>query len=473
MILNYTKHFDNHSNTTLIAIETNVTKRIPPEDVDTWKYYLGILNVLISISFVCDCILLMFISFNLARHVCCLLKIKKKDNSEKSDKKNICILNYVTIAFIYHQALVDLLRMVYFLLYINNLKLREWQRNNENELMTMNTFLNNNNLLSKYCFQIATFYSILTMVTLINILAIFISETCRFYDLKLDSNDSSNICCVLFGILLIWLSSLIIISSIMLIGISSSAAPNHCHDYTKNESPDYSQSQFTKYQEYIATTTMTRTFVINFVWLIVIFVVMSIVIFYSRSLFKELNSLNYRHHRISIYALYHPNRSTSFQQRHFLIVKQTSRRLVVLFTLIIIFCLTWFPNFSIIIINTFLKDFSSLNRAASHFCSIFWLMNPCFNSFIFAYFVIKENSEHYELNLYDDEDGGKCTKLNNIFLFIVRKLRIFKKTSISSFDDSNKNNETAELQAFRSTREFEEFHLKIGEMRDKNDDFEK
>ena len=445
---NSTNILNNESN--LNKLEYSTSKMVII--IDSWKHYLRFLNIFISLSFLCNLALLAFIIFNLARYVCCLNINKRR---KESDKKYNCILNYVTLAFIFHQAFIDLFRMLYFLFYINNLKLNNWQKNVESEIID---YLNNN-FLSKYCFYIASLYSILTMVTLINTLAIFISETCRFYDLKLDSNDSSNICCVLFGIMLIWLSSLIIISSIMMVGIASSAAPNQCDDYITKNNPHYSQSQL-EYQQLIATTTTTRSFVINFVWLLVILIVMSLVVFYSRSLFKELNSLNYRHHRISIYALYQPNRSQSFQQRHFFIVKHTSKRLVVLFGLILVFCLSWLPNFCVNIVNIFLKNNSNFMIAASLFCSILWLMNPCFNVFVFTFFVIKTDSEDY--SFLDENDNGVFNKFTNLFSFIIGKGENYNRNkSKSIFDDiDGNNNELTELQLLN--KPFDEVKLKVG-----------
>ena len=448
MMANSTAIFYNETNKTLLEYSKSKMVII----IGSWKHYLRFLNIFISLSFLCNLALLAFIIFNLARYVCCLNINKRR---KESDKKYNCILNYVTLAFIFHQAFIDLFRMLYFLFYINNLKLNNWQKNVESEIID---YLNNN-FLSKYCFYIASLYSILTMVTLINTLAIFISETCRFYDLKLDSNDSSNICCVLFGIMLIWLSSLIIISSIMMVGIASSAAPNQCDDYITKNNPHYSQSQL-EYQQLIATTTTTRSFVINFVWLLVILIVMSLVVFYSRSLFKELNSLNYRHHRISIYALYQPNRSQSFQQRHFFIVKHTSKRLVVLFGLILVFCLSWLPNFCVNIVNIFLKNNSNFMIAASLFCSILWLMNPCFNVFVFTFFVIKTDSEDY--SFLDENDNGVFNKFTNLFSFIIGKGENYNRNkSKSIFDDiDGNNNELTELQLLN--KPFDEVKLKVG-----------
>ena len=445
---NSTNILNNESN--LNKLEYSTSKMVII--IDSWKHYLRFLNIFISVSFLCNLALLTYIIFNLARYVWCF-----KKNKKTSDKKYNCILNYVTLAFIFHQAFIDLFRMLYFLFYINNLKFNNWQKKDEPEIID---YLNNN-FLSKYCFYIASLYSILTMVTLINTLAIFISETCRFYDLKLDSNDSSNICCVLFGIMLIWLSSLIIISSIMMIGIASSAAPNQCDDYIAKNAPHHSQSQL-EYQKLISITTITRSFVINFVWLIVILIIMSLIVFYSHSLFKELNSLNYRHHRISIYALYQPNRSQSFQQRHFFIVKHTSKRLVVLFGLIIVFCLSWLPNFFANIVNIFLKNNNNFIIAASLFCSILWLMNPCFNVFVFIYFLIKTDSESY--NFLDENDDGVFNKITNLFSFIVAKAENSnRRQSNSIFEDTDGNNNTLTELQFSSKRvPFEEIKLKVG-----------
>ena len=160
---------------------------------------------------------------------------EKRENANKRKQKTQIYSNYVTYAFIGHQILVDFIRIIYSLLYSNRLY-AEYRLNvilNQDE--TTNSFeshLNNdtslilNNFYEKYCTPIASFYSVLTMVTIVNILTILISETCRFYDLKLNSSDTSNFCCVLFGILLIWISSLIIISSLMLVGVADSVIYN-------------------------------------------------------------------------------------------------------------------------------------------------------------------------------------------------------------------------------------------------------
>lgn len=130
-----------------------------------------------------------------------------------------------------------------------------------------------------YCIQMASFYSVLTMVTIVNILTILISETCRFYDLKLNSSDTSNYCCVLFGILLIWTSSLIIISSLMLVGVADSAAPTWKCNLAESEST-------------------TRSLVINVVWFFLVTFIILISFSYSFSLYKELRKIDHEDNRL-------------------------------------------------------------------------------------------------------------------------------------------------------------------------------
>jgi hypothetical protein len=428
--------------------------------INNWKHYLRLLNILIIISFLCDCILLIYLILNSIHRHCCFL-IKNKKNKISNNTKHF-IINYVTLAFISHQAFIDLLRIIYCLLYLNNLNFHD-PNNRENYLITFLT----DNIYTKYCFQIATFYSILTMVTLVNTLAIFISETCRFYDLKLNSNDTSNVCCVLFGVMLIWLSSLIIISSIMLIGIADSAAPNQCNEYIMQSSPQYTQSQYQleQYHKLIATTTTTRTFVINFVWLFIVFVIIGVVIFYTKSLYKELHSLDYKHHRISIYALYQPKQklqtNAGFQRRHFIIVKQTSKRLLILFALVLIFCVTWFPNFLLIILSSFLKN-SNLIRGVSLFCSVFWLFNPCFNAYVFIYFLIKERKN--EKIYYDDDvdEYNFCDLFSRLLdsFKMKKEAKILKRTSLSFIE--MQSDVASGSQSMNNHVDFEALQTKVG-----------
>lgn len=144
---------------------------------------------------------------------------------------------------------------------------------------------NVNSFYERYCMQMASFYSVLTMVTIVNILTILISETCRFYDLKLNSSDTSNYCCVLFGILLIWTSSLIIISSLMLVGVADSAAPTW-----KCSASDSGAAEST-----------TRSLVINVVWFFLVAFVITISFSYSFSLYKELRKIDYADKRLPFY----------------------------------------------------------------------------------------------------------------------------------------------------------------------------
>ena len=277
--------------------------------------------------------------------------------------------NYVTFAFVFHQVVIDLIRLTYSYFYANSMEIESKSpydslTREEPAIDASAGSIHMEILYKKHCVRMALGYSVLNMVTIINILSILISETCRFYDLKLSSTDTSNYCCILFGIILIWISSLIIISSLMLVGVADSAAPTwHCNLY---------ESEST-----------TRFLVINIVWFMVIMFIVIISFFYSCSLYKELSSLDYSHHRLSIFTANHFTMSAkpnaSFLNRHLRIVGETSKRLVFFISLIVIFCLTFIPNF----VMTMLKNVLDSNVSLEPFNLIFSIWNqtnPTLNS---------------------------------------------------------------------------------------------
>ena len=136
-----------------------------------------------------------------------LLKLKKQNSNETPRKPRN---NYVTFAFVFHQVLIDFVRIFYCCFYSNGVevdskKVYDFEAKRELIVNATSNSVFMYNFYQKYCVQMALVYSVLNMVTIINILTILISETCRFYDLKLSSSDTSNYCCVLFGIILIWM----------------------------------------------------------------------------------------------------------------------------------------------------------------------------------------------------------------------------------------------------------------------------
>lgn len=308
--------------------------------------------------------------------------------------------NYVTYAFVFHQTLVDLMRLVYCIFYANNVffdyKKYLLIRDNldlitgtnllEQEQTILKNYSSNDlsyqfsSLYENYCIQMASFYSVLTMVTIVNILTILISETCRFYDLKLNSSDTSNYCCVLFGILLIWTSSLIIISSLMLVGVADSAAPTWKCNLAETEST-------------------TRSLVINVVWFFLVAFVVLISFSYSYSLYKELKKIDTEDSRFSLYTI---NASlmafkSELLERQIKIVKQTKKRLFILVMLIVIYCVTFVPNF----VTTILKNtlYASTNaddhiRPFNLIFSILALANPTLNSLVLLFLCVKSDDNY-------------------------------------------------------------------------------
>lgn len=263
-----------------------------------------------------------------------------------------------------------------------------------------------NAIYERYCIQMASFYSVLTMVTIVNILTILISETCRFYDLKLNSSDTSNYCCVLFGILLIWTSSLIIISSLMLVGVADSAAPTW-----KCPAAESGASEST-----------TRSLVINVVWFFLVAFVIFISFSYSFSLYKELRKIETFDNRFAMrrffvginflilinlfvllilrFTLYTINASlmafkSDLIERQIKIVKQTKKRLIILIMLIFIYCVTFVPNFvTTILKNTLYVTSSGSLKPFNIIFSILTLANPTLNSIVLLTLCLKSDDRY-------------------------------------------------------------------------------
>lgn len=260
-----------------------------------------------------------------------------------------------------------------------------WQANSNIEKETIIRNLTSNSLTyhldhfySQYCVQMASLYSVLTMVTIVNILTILISETCRFYDLKFNSSDTSNYCCVLFGILLIWASSLIIISSLMLVGVADSAAPTWNCDLGESEAT-------------------TRSLVINIVWFFLVSFIILIAFTYSISLYKELNRLDNEDNRFCLYTI---NASlmavkSDFIERQIKISKLTRKRLLILICLICVFSFCFVPNFVIAVLKNTLDEVNlSMLRPFGLIASILNLCNSSFNSFVLLVLCVKSNDTY-------------------------------------------------------------------------------
>jgi hypothetical protein len=340
--------------------------------------------------------------------------------------------NYVTYAFVFHQTLVDLMRIFYSLLYANSLFVESNESSSnmsplspkniqDNHIENYNASIDLNAFYDKYCIQMATFYSVLTMVTIVNILAILISETCRFYDLKLNSSDTSNFCCVLFGILLIWTSSLIIISSLMLVGVADSASPTwRCE---------------------LGEESTTRSLVINIVWFFLVSFVLVISFSYSFSLYKELSSLDYKHHRLSLYAVNASflslDNNSNFLRRHIFIVEETSRRLIILISLIVVFCITFMPNFIMTLVKNTIDEKVQWLKQLHLICSIISLSNATLNSIILLILCIKSNNAY----LRDDESDSDSSDSSKNKL--VRLLRMVKELKFKK--QANEEDNRAEL----------------------------
>jgi hypothetical protein len=343
------------------------------------KYYSIFLGLFVFAGFIFHFLVL-----------CILLYRKLKRRCFKYEKTVDYYSNYVSYAFMLHQALVDWFRLIYAMLYTNRM-LNDYRSSATENLTADNLFSELDSFYDLNCTKVATLYSVLTMVTIVNILTLLISETCRFYDLKFNSNDTSNYCCVIFGIMLIWVSSLIVISSLMLVGVADSVAPTWKCNLNDEESA-------------------TRALVINIVWFFLVLFVLFIGLSHSISLLKELNSLNLQDNRFTLYTVNASLMAFKAEhiERNIKIVKETTNRLFILMLLALVFFLSFMPNFVMTILKNVLSTKTTYFQSFSILSSMINLSNATFNSIIL--FVLCKKS-HYSLRSAKSfRNGSKSIK---------------------------------------------------------------
>ena len=351
--------------------------------------------------------------------------------------------NYVTYAFVFHQTIVDLLRIFYTLMYANRIY-SEYKTNYKNINPEIDSSIFNTGLnifYERYCTQMASFYSVLTMVTIVNILTILISETCRYYDLKFNTSDTSNYCCVIFGIMLIWISSLIIISSLMLVGVVESAAPTWNCDMGEAEST-------------------TRSLVINITWFLLVAFILIIAFSYSISLYRELSSLLDNGNGSESFFSTLPSRShnsleNEIYDRHNRIVKETIKRLFILSLLIVVFCATFLPHFIATLLKNIIQTNTILLNPYNLISCIISLSNSSLNSIILLILCLKSKDTCLSNNFYSIENDHYTSRKNRkegrnmklSFSKIIQRI-IYSRFSCRkrclneniNLDDSNLNN---------------------------------
>jgi hypothetical protein len=138
--------------------------------------------------------------------------------------------------------------------------------------------------------------------------------------------------------------------------------------------------------------TKTRIVTINIIWFVVFLIISTIAIVYTRSISQELDSFQYKHHRISVYALYTQllqQNAELFRTRHEAVVRETTRRMRVLLGLLIMLFVNWLPNFILIMCQVY-RSGSALLKFLTVLGSLFWLLNPLFNSITFVVLLMQQ-----------------------------------------------------------------------------------
>lgn len=287
-----------------------------------------VVNILISSSLLINLINIVLIGI--------LVKQKRQNSS--------------TILF-FHQIFIDILRILYLLMYFNDGYLRDFY--------------------VEHCQTIASCYSVLIMITLIDYSALFISESCRYTDMKSNTYKSS-CCCLILSLLLIWLTGFILISSFLFIGLAQSISPNLC----------------------MTNSTPFRDLLINSLWFLVFVFVASVTVFYIQSLRKDL--LKSSQYSVNTF------RYLTAHRHHLKLSNDTLKRVQILIFILIIFCLNYIPNLVLIPVQAFMKN-DEVILTLFGFFSTFWLLNPCFSCYFILKFIFIEFKTKRDAYIQQDE----------------------------------------------------------------------
>ena len=208
----------------------------------------------------------------------------------------------------------------------------------------------------------------------------------------------------------------------MLVGVADSAAPTWKCQLNDSDST-------------------TRFLVINIVWFLLITFIVTISFFYSCSLYRELSSLDYSHHRLSIFTTNHftmnsrPN--AKFFSRHLRIVNETSKRLTIFIALIIIFTCTFVPNFILTMLKNIIDSDISL-KPFNMLSAILNQANPTLNSVVLLVLCIISNDSdlNKDLNRVNEEDESIDENCDNNEVPFLKRLKSLR----SKFNEDELNN---------------------------------
>jgi hypothetical protein len=245
----------------------------------------------------------------------------------------------------------------------------------------------------------------------------------------------------------------------MLVGVADTAAPSWNCDLGETEST-------------------TRSLVINIVWFLLILFILLIAFLYSCSLYRELNSMEYEDNNSELLSTTPSllELNADLLQRHDKIVRETTKRLLILVCLIGVFLLTFMPNFIMTVLKNTLNTQKTSLRPYNLISSIINLSDATLNAIILLFLCIKSNHQDYsskdcgdsKLNfknkLYNTSQGiEENNKKGRNGMIVQDKSEIYSQSRANNdFQIKKLNNINVHTANNMNRKNLKEFYSKIG-----------
>ncbi|CAH1798608.1 unnamed protein product [Owenia fusiformis] len=302
-------------------------------------------------------------------------------------------------AFLFHHSIIDLIKSGYCLPFAFSLMTKEPPT---------------------YCNLLGGSYIVFITTSSFNLLAMVMNEAYQFSDLNLGIRESRNYCCVIFGIFIIWFTSLILNLGIAFI--------------PGNTSYDIGVANCVfKYG-------ITRNYVLHVLWIILISIGLALTIIYLRVLYVDISRSSYYRFLTLIRATMSidPNRhdasrrdSSGLERHHIENVEKISmKKLVHLMIVTGLFVGFWYPLFLLTLID---KNFNASVLAYKWLTILAW-SNSAVSPIIFI-FYIKTDCCH-NISMFKPEPEASMTS-------ITRDRRRYDGTQSQSHSRSTTYNEIA------------------------------
>ena len=256
-------------------------------------------------------------------------------------------------AFLFHQCLLDLLKAAYCLPFAHTMVADEPPI---------------------YCGMLGASYIVFVTTSSFNLLAIVMNEAYQFADLMLGVKDSRNYCCVIFGVFIIWFSSLI-----MNLGVAF--IPGN---------PSYDR----RIGHCIFIYGVTRNYVLHLLWIVLISLALGLTIVYLWKLHLDIKRSSYYRlttlirHTVNIDAesqTLNQRKVSEFRDKNHIkwVLNVTRKKWMLMILLLVLFFTFWYPLFLL----TAADPGFTINPDCYKGLTIFAWSNPTVTPIVLVFFI--------------------------------------------------------------------------------------